>query len=127
DPALVSIIAESNLGKRDRKKPFIGVFFGYHDANDANHPILKDLIEDSVVMIPVVDDLRSVSAFVPELLRHINAVELASADPNLERVTTLLLENFRLLRPDRRLFISYRRKEAQRIAIQLYEKLDALG
>jgi hypothetical protein len=38
-----------------------------------------------------------------------------------------LLENFRLLRPDRRLFISYRRAEAQGIAIQLYEKLDALG
>jgi hypothetical protein len=42
-------------------------------------------------------------------------------------MVSVAFENFRLLRSERRLFISYRRVESQGIAIQLYEALDALG
>jgi len=77
--------------------------------------------------VPTVPDIKSVTAFIPEKLRHINCLPFSGSESELKRLATLLLENFRLLRPDRRLFISYRRTEAQGIAIQLYEKLDALG
>jgi len=118
---------EVDVGQRDRKKPFIGVFFGHHGAKDDDHPILKDLIEDSVVIVPVVPSLASVSTHIPKSIGHINCLKLSAADGELERLASVLLENFQLLRPDRRLFISYRRIEAQSIAIQLYEKLDAAG
>jgi TIR domain len=127
DVAALSMMAESDIARRDRKKPFIGVFFGYRHAKDADHPILRDLIEDSVVIVPLVPSLASASAYVPKSIGHINCLQLSGADAELERLVTVLFENFQLLRAERRLFVSYRRIEAQGIAIQLYEKLDAAG
>ena len=54
-------------------------------------------------------------------------VELHRADPDFERDVATVLENFRLLRQDRRLFISYKRDDSRRIAMQLYEALDRRG
>lgn len=126
-PSALTLIPETEIGARDRKRPFVGVFFGYEGAHDLTHPILKDLIEDSVVIAPVVSDLKKASELVPNKLGHINCLELNGRDRELDRLTTLLLENFRLLRSDRRLFISYRRNESQGIAIQLFEKLESMG
>jgi len=125
DGTALSLLAEGDLAGRDRKKPFIGVFFGYDHVTDIDHPILRDLIGDSVVIVPLVPDLTSASAYVPKIIGHINCLQLSAADSDLERVVTVLFENFQLLRPERRLFISYRRVEAQSVAIQLYERLDA--
>lgn len=127
DISTVEVLSESEVGGRDRKRPFIGIFFGYRGVDKSDHPILDDLISDSVVLIPIVEDITSVSASIPDNLRHINCFEYAGAAQQTERLASLLLENFRLLRSDRRLFISYRRTESQRIAIQIYEKLDQMG
>jgi len=97
-------------------KPFAARFF-----------VLRLHVADSVVIVPVVPHLTSASAYVPAIISHINCFQLSDADTELERLVTILLENFQLLRPERRLFISYRRVEAQSVAIQLYEKLDAAG
>ena len=127
DAAAVSLLAEPDIADRDRKKPFIGVFFGYSRSLDSDHPILKDLIEDSVVIVPLVPNIKVANTYVPKSISHINCLELSAADGDLERLVTVLLENFQLLRAERRLFISYRRIEAQSVAIQLYEKLDDAG
>lgn len=127
DVAALSYMAEEDIAGRDRKRPFIGIFFGYRGAKDNDHSILNDLVADSVVIIPVVPRIETASAHIPKIIGHINCLPLSDQDTELERLTTLVLENFQLLRPERRLFISYRRIEAQSIAIQLYEKLDAAG
>jgi hypothetical protein len=127
DPSTLSFIPENELGRRNRKLPFVGVFFGYTGAETAKHPILSHLIEDSSVIVPIFDAEAGFSVQIPNALAHINGLQLAGADPSLAKLASLLLENFRLLRSDRRLFISYRRVESQGIAIQLYENLDALG
>src|SRR5580693_1170618 len=44
--------------------------------------------------------------------------------PNYEAIAARLLEALALLRETRRLFISYRRSESRKVAIQLYEALD---
>ena len=72
DRSELTVIPEGEIAKRDRKRPFTGVFFGYRDATDSNHPILADLLQDSVVLIPTVPDIKSVTKFIPEKLRHIN-------------------------------------------------------
>lgn len=123
----LNLIDEVAIPTRDRKSPFVGVFFGYDGATDANHPSLNDLIADSVVILPIVPSLGNFSACTPQAIRHINGVEYAGDDAHLEKIVSVVFENFRLLRPERRLFISYRRVESQAIAIQLYEKLDAIG
>jgi hypothetical protein len=51
----------------------------------------------------------------------------AGPDQNIDRVASLVLESFRLLRRERRLFISYRRDDSQAAANQLYDALDAHG
>jgi hypothetical protein len=123
----VTVIDEATIGSRDRKKPFTGIFFGYDGATDAAHPILDDLLKDSVVILPVVQNLTGATALIPEKLQQINCLESSPANPKIDRIVTVMFENFRLLRSERRLFISYRRVESQSIAIQLYEALDALG
>lgn len=127
DPSAVTMLPEARIAGRERTKPFIGIFFGYPGADDAAHPILSDLIDDSVVIIPTVGNVTAVPTDIPAKLQNINCLPLSGSDADFERLTSLLLENFRLLRTDRRLFISYRRTESQRIAIQIYEKLDSLG
>jgi hypothetical protein len=126
-PDALSVIDEANIGARERKKPFTGIFFGYAGAIDAAHPILDDLLQDSVVILPVVTSLKGATGLIPPKLAHINCLESPPADPKIARIVNVAFENFRLLRSERRLFISYRRVESQGIAIQLYEALDALG
>jgi hypothetical protein len=63
---------------------------------------------------------------LPSSIRHINAFALADAGA-VQRLVTLVLENLRLLRIERRLSISYKRAESQNIAIQLYECFDEAG
>jgi hypothetical protein len=127
DHSDIVLLTESEIGSRNRKRPFIGIFFGYAGASNDAHPILGDLIADSVVIVPVVEDLQSASSHIPPTLAHINCLESPAGDPNVSRIVSLIFENFRLLRSERRLFISYKRSEAQGVAIQLYETLDALG
>jgi hypothetical protein len=126
-PNALSVLDEADVGSRDRKKPFIAIFFGYLGADDASHPILTDLLADSVVIVPVVKSLKAASSYIPRSLSHINCIESSRAKLNIERIASIVFENFRLLRSERRLFISYRRAEAQGVAIQVYETLDALG
>jgi hypothetical protein len=123
----IQVMDEIDVPARDRKRPFIGVFVGYHGATDAAHPVLPALLKDSVVILPLVAALSSASTSIPPSLSHINCLECPSAKPNVERIVSVLFENFRLLRAERRLFISYRRRESQGVAIQLYETLDAAG
>jgi hypothetical protein len=114
---------EVRIGDRDRKLPFCLVFFGYEGAEDSNHLILKELRKDSVFVIPVVEKLEDFSTQIPESLRDINGTKIGDC----ERIVSVVLEHLRLLRSERRLFISYKRNESRSIAIQLYETLESAG
>lgn len=123
----LSIIVEADVRKLDPKSPVVALFFGYGGANDRDHPCLAELIRDSVTIICCVNDMTGVTSQLPPSLHHINAFPFAAGDGPVERLVSLLLENLKLLRSERRLFISYRRAESQSVAIQLYERLDASG
>jgi len=114
---------ENSINECNRKYPLSAIFFGYKGVSDSQHPIVKTLLDDSVFILPVVDDLSQFSEFIPRSLHAINGCESSDHD----RIVSTILENFRLLRPERRLFISYKRNESQSIAIQLYEKFEASG
>lgn len=120
---MIVFIEESNVEARNRKFPFCCIFFGYNGANDSSHPLLKLVKDDAVFILPVVEDLTDFSKYVPESLQGTNGM----SQNDEERIATSILENFHLLRAERRLFISYRRNESQGIAIQLYEVLEAAG
>jgi hypothetical protein len=85
------------------------------------------LLAHSITVIPTFDPGADATARLPPCLRHINALSFDGTEGAFARLISLILENLRLLRAERRLFISYRRAESQSIAIQLYEDLDAAG
>ncbi|SCX35888.1 hypothetical protein DSM25559_5201 [Agrobacterium rosae] len=111
---------------RDLGAPVMAVFFGHASVtNDTG--LVTELLEDSVVIAPLVSDPTQVGNEIPPQLRHINAMSLDPGGNTVIRLTTLILETFRLLRTERRLFISYKRTGSQPLANRLYEALDARG
>lgn len=111
----------------DSRLPRLAIFFGYQGASDSAHPAISGLIEDSTPIITVVSDLQKVTVEIPPVLTHINALAVKQPDTNLDRAVSLILEQFRLLRRERRLFISYKRTDSQKVADQLYEALEGKG
>ena len=85
----------------------MGIYFGHSDRNVS--PFLKQILQDSILVAPVVTSLDAVNDEIPDELKHINAIEVASNETNVTRLTSLVFETFRLLRKERGIFISYRR------------------
>ncbi|HET6434265.1 MAG TPA: toll/interleukin-1 receptor domain-containing protein [Xanthomonadaceae bacterium] len=123
--AALAIVDEDNEAAIDARLPVVAVFFGGAGEASRPHPALRRLLEDSIQVIPVVSDVHCVSDQIPEELQHVNA--LARGTLGVVRLATLVLESFRLLRRERRLFISYKRSDSQLVANQLYDALDAQG
>ena len=127
DRKAIRFLDHSTIETRDKKAPLVAVFFGYWGAQDTAHPYLMHLVQESVVILPVFDTSMRVGDYIPASISHINAVNEGALDHRFSMLGNYILEALRLLRQTRRLFISYRRMEAQTIAIQLYECLDARG
>lgn len=122
----VSYLDESNISKRIIKFPTMAIFFG-SPKNNIDTQLISELIEDSIVIVPIVSDLSRVNEEIPPQLRHVNAFVLGQDNEGISRLVTLVLETFRLLRRQRRLFISYKRTGSQALADRLYDALDARG
>lgn len=122
-----SLLDESGITERNYDYPAVGVFFAYSGARGNDHKFLDSLLEESSIIIPCANSVKGISQLVPESIKHINALEISEVAPSYERLISLILESFQLLRSQRRLFISYKRNDAETAAIQLYEKLDSLG
>ena len=84
------------------------------------------MIADATLTLPVVDNFTSFSKAIPKIIENINGIELSSSN-EIERLVACILEGLSLLRLSRRLFISYKRDESSRVAIQLFEKLEKNG
>lgn len=116
----------SDAHSRDLSVPVMAVFFGdISIASDTE--LLSELLEDSAVIAPVASSVTRVSSEIPPQLRHINVSTLDAGDSSIVRLGNLVLETFRLLRRERRLFISYKRTGSQPLANRLYDMLDARG
>jgi hypothetical protein len=125
-PDDISFLDQATAASRDRRLPQIGIFLA--DPSVAiNSSLIGELISDSVVIVPVVSSLSRVTTELPPQLTHVNALELGLGGAGLDRLVALVFETFRLLRAERRLFISYKRDDAQPFSERLYDALDARG
>lgn len=122
----IALIDEANAATRDPRLPLMAIFFGEASVA-ADSSLVRELISESVVIAPVVSSPDQVQSEIPPQLRGVNALELRSDGHGLDRLVSLVLETFRLLRTERRLFISYRRNDAYPFAERLYNALDARG
>jgi len=121
----LAFLTDSDLPIYDRNKPAVAVYFG--NSKPSNSLFLDKLLTDSIVVIPVVSSKAVVLKEIPSVLTHINVMELQQDGSSLPRLASLIFEVFRLLRKERGIFISYRRKGSQPLANLLYEELDKRG
>lgn len=121
----LAFLTDADFPSYDRNKPAVAVYFG--DEAKPTSRFLDKLLADSVIVVPVVSSKLVVNNEIPPSLTHINVIELNADGGNLARLASLVFEVFRLLRQERGLFISYRRKGSQPLANRLYEELDSRG
>ena len=125
NPDFIKFIHSADYAtSRDAKYPTIVIYFG---GDKSNRLHLSDLIEESLVIIPVVKSNELVPIELPDEISHINALPINETSNNTERLVSIIFENFRFLRKERKVFISYRRIDAQGAANKLYDLLDANG
>ena len=125
NPDFIKFIHSADYAtSRDAKYPTIVIYFG---GDKSNRLHLSDLIEESLVIIPVVKSNELVPIELPDEISHINALPINETSNNTERLVSIIFENFRFLRKERKVFISYRRIDAQGAADKLYDLLDANG
>lgn len=126
DPNEILYLDESLFADNyDRKKPTFAIYFG--NQNKIVPTPLFRLEQDSIVIAPIVTSKTRVELEIPNELRHINVIEVGMKGDNISRLASLVFETFRLLRKERGIFISYRRKGSQPLANRLYEELDKRG
>lgn len=95
---------------------------GQEEPDKDEIEILKCFLKNCFPVFPIVDNLNSYSQFIPSILQHVNGQEW-----DKERITTDILQSFRLIRCMRQAFISYRRIETRSVAIQLFAELSKCG
>ncbi len=95
------------------------VFFGGQNAPQAN---LQTLVQLGIPILPVVSNLANVPTEIPPMLQPLNCLAYNSNNNGeAQRITTALLECVGLLPYQRRVFVSYLRREARYEAVQLFE------
>ena len=124
NPNFIKFIHSENYSSKDPKYPTIAIYFGGDKSNTLH---LSNLIDESVVIIPVVKSNELVPNELPDEIMNINALPINEKNNNTERLVSIIFENFRFLRKERKVFISYRRIDAQGAADKLYDLLDANG
>ena len=106
------------------RAPTASVFFGAVSRPSAIDDAATTLRLRGVFVLPVVPDVWQYNSYVPASLSGINGLAANPADPQMESIVQRILEELRLVREKRLVFISYRRDEAIGVAEQLYRAFD---
>jgi hypothetical protein len=106
--------------------PAFCVYFGREDGYFKNTGFLERLLTDATFVAPVVNNLKVFRKSTPALVHNINGFQLESAY-DLEPLLGCIFEGLGLLRLSRRLFISYKRDESSKVAVQLFEQFEDAG
>ena len=94
------------------------LFFG---GPDKSVTLFKDALSRGIPCLPIVSDLKSVSADIPTELTALNCLGYTESGP--ARVASAAMEALGLLPKQRRIFVSYRRTESRDAAVQLFDAL----
>jgi TIR domain len=114
-----------SVGSRDRHAAFAAVYFGGRGTLDLR--AVDDLIASSAPIIPTIPPAGDFGSFIPRQLQFSNGLRQRADDPAMTELSTALLECLGLLRRQRRVFVSYRRAESQKVAVQLHDLLTSRG
>lgn len=121
----VIIFDAAAFGTRNKHAAFAALYFG--GQNQADLHAVREILAASLPIIPVVRSTGNPDLDVPGPLKFANCHRLRDDDPQMLGAATALLECVGLLRRQRRVFVSYRRVESTKAAIQLHDLLSSRG
>lgn len=110
---------------RNKHVAFAAAYFGGSEHQDVQ--ITQVLVNESVPVIPILSPGANFNNAIPKVLHASNGLIFRSDDLQMSEPAAAMLECVGLLRPQRRVFISYRRSESKAAAVQLYDLLAARG
>lgn len=118
-----AIITNKNFSAQyNGNQPAFVIYLGDPDGNFRDLDILQTLINDGTIILPV---FFSEGDFHREIPCNIHGQNGLLYDTTKDdKIVSLALESFELLRSSRKIFVSYKRNESSSIAIQLYEALE---
>src|SRR5687767_7171608 len=76
DTKSVLFLLESEAGDRNRRLPTIAIFLGDENVAESQHPVIAEFLDESLIIVTVVSDLKKVSLEIPHSLIHINAIQI---------------------------------------------------
>jgi hypothetical protein len=117
--------SSASAGELVLNAPIVCVYLGGDRVTDGE--LVERLRASGVPMIPIVSNLKNYANETPKALCPVNGCEIDWASPDFTETANLVLENLALLRRERRLFISYLRKESEDAAHQLRVAFDDAG
>lgn len=117
----VALDGNGALTKPNPKAASVGLFFGGTPAPPYVRPVA---LSDSDPIIPIVSDLSQCSIELPTEATAFNAMAVAGSSA-AEKIAAATAECLGLLPARRRIFLSYRREEATKVALQLFDELSS--
>ncbi len=114
----------SNLMENESilRNPAIALYFGKKDSANASANSIRFLLDNNIPIIPIYEQGCDFNEVTPVTLANYNG--FAICGDNISLITSIILEEFRLFRKTRKIFISYRRSDSSEVAIQLFEALE---
>lgn len=121
----VELAEDPDVARIDTSRaPTASVFFGGASRPAGIDDSATTLRNRGIFVLPVVPDVAQYNSYVPASLSGINGLAANPADPQMESIAQRILEELRLVRDKRLVFISYRRDESRGVAEQLYRVFD---
>ncbi|MBQ4553989.1 MAG: toll/interleukin-1 receptor domain-containing protein [Spirochaetaceae bacterium] len=121
---VIKLIDSNNIQDLSIKHPAICLYFGNEKKSDIT--IIDNLLSQNILILPLVSDLREVPNEIPDNLSTINCFEFNTQN-KIPEIVNIILEKFELLPQKRKIFISYKRSDSTKVALQLYSFLNENG
>ncbi len=121
EDAFLEIYASTFKESYQNKQPSFAYYFGKKDHRDIDADYLKALMNNGDAIIPVFFHAGSFNEEIPEPAWKMNGKMYE--DEKVDRFVNYALEALRLMRQNRKLFISYRRNDSVAVANQLFDAL----
>lgn len=121
----VTIRTGDSFDEREGHAATAVAYFG--GVAQADQELARRALVSSLPVIPTIPTAGDFRALVPASLQGANGLRRRADDPEMLELAVALLECIGLLRPQRRVFVSYRRVESRNAAVQLHDLLSGRG
>lgn len=123
DPTLLNFHT-NNVPFSEFERFCIGVFYGSNEASVSKFclELISTLLENNILIIPVLSQTERIEDTIPTALRPINAFKWINNHSSIN-LAHIILRELGLTDKERKVFLSYRRSDGQEMANQLFDAL----